>query len=259
MRYFLNVSHNRSFKFDLDQLPVTHTTKGSKLFGVALVLLSVIAVGVIMAFLVTTLLTGDFEPHMLIPLLFLFFIAALLSIQGMDVLSSFTTISIDERSISYSSRSLFCLRQWTEDIDKYKGILNSEVPNSKGNYNLFILELHHSDRKKTVRLFQSTSSQGVRAIGEEFCRKLNLPALEKNGSHIVKRNVDELDKSVRDLVKEGKVRIDFDPSRPPPKGLQTQAAGDMFQVRQRDKINVPANPLFFGVKLARRRLNAREC
>jgi len=30
-------------------------------------------------------------------------------------------------------------------------------------------------------------------------------------------------------------------------------------LRQRDKINVPANPLFFGVKLARRRLNAREC
>jgi hypothetical protein len=37
------------------------------------------------------------------------------------------------------------------------------------------------------------------------------------------------------------------------------ACAAYVDLRQRDKINVPANPLFFGVKLARRRLNAREC
>jgi hypothetical protein len=121
-----------------------------------------------------------------------------------------------------------------EDINGYHGILSRHEyhPGGKNrpSYTLYIVELYHTDKEKAVTLYQSTSSEGMRGVWEDFCRKLNLPAVEKDGSNVIKRDVEDLDKSVRVLVNEGKLAIDFDLSQSPPKGLQAKAVGDTFQV-----------------------------
>jgi hypothetical protein len=249
----INISQNKSFKLDVKQLPVTHARRGSRAFGIGLMLFAATWASVITAFMVIMLRIEDFEPHMLIPLFFAF-MAAIPFIMGVYEFSRVTEISFDKDCVSFSSKSLFGAKQWMEDIGKFDGILNREEFHSGGknrsSYTLYIVELYHTDHKKNIRLFQSTTSKGVRAIWEEYCRNLNLPALEKNGSQIDKRDVEDLDKSVRDQVKEGKLRIDFDPSRPPPKGLRTKVADDMFQVIVEDAgltiINVTV-PLLFPI------------
>jgi hypothetical protein len=230
----LNVRQNRSLKLDLRQLPVTYTTKGSMGAGIGLILLGVACVGMSTWILVEIFSMGNINVAAInVPLAFAS-IGTIIFLVGLNEPFRTTTITIDRLRVSYASMSRFRSKQWMEDIDKFEGIFSREEYHRGGknrrSYTLYIVELFHNDSKKTIRLFQSTSSQNVRAIGEEFCRNLNLPALEKNGSYIVKRNVEDLGKSVRDLVKDGKLRIDFDPSRPPPKGLQAEVAGDMFQV-----------------------------
>lgn len=56
------------------------------------------------------------------------------------------------------------------------------------------------------------------------------PAIETDGSKVIKRNVEDLDKSVRELVKEGKVQVEFDPSKPPPPGLSLKVDGDVLEL-----------------------------
>lgn len=142
--------------------------------------------------------------------------------------------SIDKYRVSFASRSLISPKQWVEGLDRYEGISYHEESRggTKGSrpYTLHIVELYHTDSHKRLKLYQSVSAEGVRSIWEDFCRKLNLPAVEKDGTSLIKRNVEDLDKSIRELVKEGKIRIDFDPSRPPPSGLLAESKGDDVQV-----------------------------
>lgn len=92
-----------------------------------------------------------------------------------------------------------------EEIDRYAGIAYCEEfhAGSKNSspYTFYIVELYHTDTKKTVIAYPSNSVHGVRAIWEDSCRQLNLPAIEKVGRTLIKRYVEDLDKSVRDLVK----------------------------------------------------------
>jgi len=152
---------------------------------------------------------------------------------GLNELFKVTTTTIDKRQISFSFRSLLRSKQWVEDFENYKGILYRDAHPSGGknkpSSTLYTVELFHNDREKVV-LYQSTYSKGMRRIWEDSCRKLNLQALEIDGSSLVKRNIEDLDKSIRDLVKEGKRSIDFEPSRPPPKGLKAKLAGNAFQI-----------------------------
>ena len=57
-----------------------------------------------------------------------------------------------------------------------------------------------------------------------------MPAVEKDGEQLVKRDVEDLDKSVRELVTEGKIEVRFDPSQRPPKGLTVRVDGDALDI-----------------------------
>jgi len=235
MAVSVNVSQNKAIKFDLDHLPATHTKKGDWFSGIAPMLM-----GAVWAVMATTILvaTGllwenDRTAFIVFPLVFAS-AGILLFLSGLNTLFKVTTTTIDKCQIAFSFKSLFRSKQWVEDLERYEGILYRDEYHSGGknqrSFTLYIVELYHTDKDKVVILHQSTSSEGMREIWEDSCRKLNLPAVEKDGSSLIKRDVEDLDKSVRDLVKEGKISIHFDPSLTPPKGLKVNAAGDIFQV-----------------------------
>lgn len=89
--------------------------------------------------------------------------------------------------------------------------------------------MRHNDRKKTVRLYESRSDLGFRSVWEDYCRQLNLPALELDGARTIKRDAADLDKSVKELVKEGKLKVGFDPARPPPGELALRVDGTVLE------------------------------
>lgn len=234
MAVTVNVSQNKELKFDLDRVPATRTIKGDKFTDIARMLMGAVWTGMATTFLVATGLIWGIELAPVIILLVLASAGILLFLFGLNELFKVTATTIDKRQISFSLRSLFGSKQWVEDLEAYEGILYRDAYYSGGknrrSYTLYIVELYHTDKDKVVILHQSTSSEGMRGIWEDSCRKLNLQAVEKDGSSLIKRDWQDIDKSVRDLLKEGKISINFDPSLPPPKGLKVNAAGDIFQV-----------------------------
>ncbi len=233
MTISLNINESREFRLDLGQLPVTHSVKGSKFTGIFVMLFSAVWGGIPTWILVANLLQGNIDALALFLLVFMI-IGTVLFLTGLHELTRVAITSIDKDRVLFAARSLIRSKQWVEDIDRYEGISYREESHggTKGSrpYTLYIVELYHTDSNKRLKLYQSACAQGVRSIWEDFCRKLNLPAVEKDGNSLIKRNVEDLDKSIRDLVKEGKIHIDFDPSQPPPSGLKAKAKGDDFQV-----------------------------
>lgn len=237
MAVTVNVSQNNTFKFDLDQLPATLTKTSDRRLGMIFTLAGVFFCSVVCVILVATLLrllqgAFKFDGNVFGILLINSLFGYVMLIVGLHHLLIVTT-TVDKGRISSSSRSLFGSKHWSEDLEGYEGILYRDEYHYQGkgaSYALYIIELYHTDKEKIVILYQSTSPEGVRAIWEDACRKLNLQAVEKDGSNLIKRDVEDLDKSIRSFVNEGKLDIDFDMSQAPPKGLQAKTVGDMFQV-----------------------------
>jgi hypothetical protein len=223
----------RTKSFDLSSIPATQVDKGSGCGGVVLLIFAVLWGGVPTAALISAMAAGKLRPDVVL-ILFFSVSGAGMFIGGVHLLFSSTTTTIDGERVSVTKKSLFGMRQWSELISAYEGVQSRSEYHSGGknspSYTLYIVELLHKDPKKTVRLYQSSDDEVFRTIWEDYCRKLNMPAIETDGSKMIKRDAEDLDKSVRELVKEGKVRLEFDPSKPPPHGLSLKVDGDALEL-----------------------------
>jgi hypothetical protein len=177
--------------------------------------------------------SGKFDPGMLFMLVFAA-IGLALVVGGINQMVGSTVIDIDLNSVSVTRKTMFGTRQWSEPLSRFEGALSRSEYHSGGknrpSYTLYIVELKHVDPKKSLRLYESKSDMCFRTVWEDYCRQLNVPALEMDGTRVVKREAADLDKSVRELVREGKMKVDFDPSRPPPRELALRADGDVLEL-----------------------------
>ena len=131
------------------------------------------------------------------------------------------SIRFDPKHLTVESRSLSGANTWTLPYRDFKGVLLKErtVRGKNRSTTFQIIELHHDDPAKCLPLFVDASTESPRTRWETYARRLDLPALEESKQGVSSRNPDELDKSLRELVSEGKLSCDYDPSQPPPRGL----------------------------------------
>ena len=238
-------------RMDLSTMPAVHTERAPRSSGVFLLIFSLVWGGVPTAVLVGALVNGHFQPAMLLILLFTV-IGSGLFILGLRTLTNVTTIRFDEHDVSCESKWIFGYKSWRESLANYPGVVQRSEYHSGGknrpSYTLYIVELHHDDKHRRVRLYESRSNDGIRPIWEDYCRQLGKPALEDDGGTLRARPVEDLDKSVRELAKEGKVDFTFDPSVPPPQGLTLSVQGDVLQVAMRKaKTSLPGMLLFLAI------------
>ena len=73
------------------------------------------------------------------------------------------------------------------------------------NKNRYIIDLYHQDSNKIVPLYISTSNKNIRKIWEDYAKTFNLPTLSIGDRGLVERECADLDKSLKDLAKEGKL------------------------------------------------------
>lgn len=217
---------------NLSSLPSTTIEKQPKGGAIFMILFSLFWGGVPTMALVSSLTSNTAKPEMAFLLIFTI-IGALLFLGGIHLLVASTTTVIDSNRVTVSKRSLFGTKQWSEALAAFQGITwRSEYHSggkNKPSYTLYIVELKHTDPKKAVKLYESRAGGNIRAIWEDHCRKLNLPAVETDGKSIVKRDVADLDKSVKELIEEGKMKVDLNPTKPPP-DLAVRADGDFLEV-----------------------------
>lgn len=225
--------HIKDIHIDVRNLPVEIDLKGSKGLGAFLVVFSLVWGGMPTFFLIQSLLNGSFDPGMLFILLFSI-IGFGLFLFGLNQFFTRGRQCIHSDCIEMDKSSLFGKQKWRESINNYEGVLYRSEYHSGGknraSYTLYIVELHHPDKKKIVRLYQSKSSANFRAIWEDYCRTLNMPALEEGDGEMIRRDVEDLDKSVRELVAEKKIQVNFDPSENPPNDVNLTVEDQLLKI-----------------------------
>ncbi|TVQ75086.1 MAG: hypothetical protein EA363_00940 [Balneolaceae bacterium] len=220
-------------KIDLTSLPAVYQGRGSRGMGFFLVIFALIWGGIPGLIFFGMITSSEYDPAMLFILIFPVIGIGIL-LFGLYNLTFRETIRIDAANVTRESQSIFGYKYWTEPLQRYPGVLQRTERRSGGknssSYTLHIVELHHEDKKKRVTLYESRSSDGFRKTWEDYCRQLNKPALEVGKGKMVSRAVEDLDKSVRDLAREGKLAVDFDPRKPPPPGFDLRVDGDQLRV-----------------------------
>ncbi len=218
----------RRFELDVAQLPVTAQRTGSRLLGVFMVVFALVWGGMPVVGLVA-MLGGDqaFEPAMLVAALFPVLGVGIL-LYGVHQLVWRKTITMDRQFVAVAERGLFGAKDWREELANYTGVLqrSRRVRTKNSSYTLYIVDLIHEDESKKINLYTDLGEGGHRAKWEAYARALELPALEQGQGGILRREVDDLDKSVGELIKEGKVEVDFDALARTAKGLSVDFEGD---------------------------------
>lgn len=95
------------------------------------------------------------------------------------------------------------------------------------NRNRYIIELRHKNLHKVAPLYISMNGRNIRKIWKDYAKKLNLPAIVFKNGDITKIDIEDLDKPLQTLAREGKISNTFDINSPLPK--------ETVLVRKRDK------------------------
>jgi len=97
--------------------------------------------------------------------------------------------------------------QFKEPLSNYLGVRLRVLFVQSGlfNKNRYIIDLYHQDSNKIVPLYISTSNKNIRQIWEDYAKVLQLPALSVGDRGLVSREYEDLDKSLKELSKEGKL------------------------------------------------------
>ncbi len=213
------------FHMDVSRLPAERELRGGRSLGIFLVLFSAVWGGLPAIMLVVSLSKGGFEPAMAATLLFPV-IGTALFLVGLNQFFIRGLIRVTETEVYYDRKSLFGHTVWSEPLAKYPGLLFRTEYHSGGknrpSYTLHIVELHHPEKARRVVIHQSKSPEGVRRVWEESCRTLKLAALEEAGGQVIQRDAADLDKSVRELARERKIKVTFDPRQTPPEGIHVE-------------------------------------
>lgn len=215
-------------RIDLGHLPVLRVESGYKVAGTMLGL-----VGGLMVLGALGILFGEFSPWGLLSPFAWVGIAILLGGGHLAIMRK--EVLLDAEQVAVRTRGLVGRKAWMEPLSAYRGVmLRSKWVTGGRNqhsYQVFLVELTHEDPKKTVVVFEARRDKGWHATWRAVSIRFGLLALEETPDGIVTCLPEELEKSVRDKVREGALAISFDPSAAPPAGLAVQAVAGGLDIR----------------------------
>lgn len=118
--------------------------------------------------------------------------------------------------------------KFNEPLSKYTGVRFRIEFAQLGflSRNHYIIELLHKNPEKIVPLFITYRKKNIRRIWEYYSRTLGLPAVIMTDEGPVSRKIENLDKSIKELVQMGILKNDFDESLPRPKNVELVRKSD---------------------------------
>lgn len=203
-------------------MPVEFSPPGERGGGVFIIIFALFFGGMPTAMMIAEMSKGSYDPTILLSLVFTVAGAALLYL-GVHLAFSSARYRIASDAVYCEKKTLAKQTSWTEPLANYRGVLSRSEYHRGGrkrsSYTLYIVELWHEDREKRVPFHSSRSQQGVRELWEAAAKALNVPALEYADGHLVTRAVDDLDKSVQELVREKEIKVEDVSLDHPPAGI----------------------------------------
>jgi hypothetical protein len=237
---------SRRWRIDLSSPPVEAHQTGSRFGALFLILFALVWGGFPTVGLFSLIRSGDMGAE---AFLFLLFPAIGLGILAFGIRNLVwrRSVSFDGRNFSVTERGLLGGKSWTEPLSGYDGVLRKtkRVKTKNSSYTLYMVDLIHPDPDRRINLYTDTSSGEFRAKWEEYARQLNLPAFEEGDGVAVRREAADLDKSVGELLREGKMEVDYDALTRSAEGLATDFEGDWLVITR----TTPQNP-WWGSLLA---------
>lgn len=227
------------FAIDLDRLPAAAERAGSKGLGVVMMVFAAVWGGFPLVGLVTS--PGQFTPDERLLVLVFPVIGAGLFLVGVQQLLWRKRITFDGRIVSVVERGLRGTTTWREPLSDFRGVKRAtrRVRRNKRTCTLYLVDLLHPETGKTVNLYTATYETGWRTRWEDYARRLNLPALEERDGGLVAREIADLDKSVTELLGEGKLSVDYDVLAAPAMGLAADLEDDAVVITRTGPRNSP--------------------
>lgn len=148
-----------------------------------------------------------------------------LILGGLYQLTVRRTLNITRTQISFNERTPLGRRSWQEPLSAYKGIRHytREIKSKNSSTTYQIVELAHQNPARAVPLFVQQGMKMPRQKIEDYASALDLSVIGGFGQ--AAREVEDLDKSIRELSAEGKFENRFDPNSPVPPALKITTSG----------------------------------
>ena len=227
-------------EFPLDRLPATLTRTGGRFLGGFMMVFALVWGGAPLVGLL-----GDFPPEQRAAetLLMLIFptIGTGLFLFGLHTFLWRKEITIDKYFVAVAERGLKGRREWRETLDSYRGVLrrSRRVRTKNSSYTVYTVDLVHDDEDRTINLYTARSEQDWRQKWEAYARHFRKPALEQSADGMVARDAEDLDKPVGELLREGKVTVDYDALAEKAEGLAVDFEGDTIVITRTGPRNSP--------------------
>jgi hypothetical protein len=222
------VEQRMDSRIDLDRLPVRRVEPGLRVAGI---LMGVVGGSMVLG--MTGVFFGEFTLWGLVtPFAW---VGVAIFLFGVHLFIRRKEVTLDAERVSVRIRGVIGAKTWVEPLAAYRGVMIRSKWISGGQHNqshqVFLVELQHEDPKKTIEVFESRRDKGWHATWRDISLRFRLPALEETPDGVVARLPEDLEKSVREKVREGALEIAFDPSAAPPAGLAVQAADGGLDIR----------------------------
>ncbi len=129
-------------------------------------------------------------------------------------------LTITAETVKFEKQRLFFRNVgWSEDLSEYNGILMEETDHSprRGEQSYITYDLilrHKRNSKHNVLIYTSRKPAAFREQSEKFARLFGKPILLDAGDgQFTVREVDHLDKTSSELMREGKLEVDFEETK----------------------------------------------
>lgn len=164
-------------------------------------------------------------------------------IIGLWIVSALILTNIRYKKIFYDGKNVTIIHRPAigdkvtirENIKNYDGVMLRIEFFQFGiiNRNKYVIELAHKNPEKIAPLYISTSGKNIRGIWENYAKTLNLPTLINTDEGIVKREVKDLDKSLREMAKIWDLKKNFNENSRPSYHLAYAKKKDKIIIKSR--------------------------
>lgn len=145
-------------------------------------------------------------------------------------------IFFDGKSVTMVLRPAIGQKQtFRENIENYEGVMLRIEFFQCGfiNKNKYIIELYHKNPKKIVPLYISTSEDNIRKIWENYALKLNLPTLIYTDEGMVRRDVADLNKTLKEMCLVWDLKKKFNENSKPSSNIAVTRKPDKTIIKTR--------------------------
>ncbi|MBR5598461.1 MAG: hypothetical protein IKW39_00305 [Alphaproteobacteria bacterium] len=226
------------FKFNLSKVPCVKTDRTSRLRALLGIILGFFMLCLSLFELYSFIKISDTDNRSFI---MVEIFALIMTFVALGIIANSIKSSIRYKKFIFNGKDFSIIYRPSSDVkhtfnvalSEYMGVRLRVLFTQFGifNINRYIIDLYHNDTSKIIPLYISTNDKNIRKIWEEYSRFFKLPALILSERGLVKREFNDLNKSIIELSKEGKLPFIASGKYPNPNSIDIEEQNDAVIIK----------------------------